>query len=171
MIPDEDTVTVLLTNLQKATPLRIRIPEWASAATATLNGVAVPSASIQNGTMLRVDCPASSTTGPVGSAGSTACNLTLELNPALRLEETYSSAVSVLRGPLLLSADIGGVFHKYNSAEQPCAPTGSGRGCGNAPFQPSSSIALSNYTASINAQQGWYCNMQNNRRSTFEFSI
>ncbi len=107
--PFEDTVTVLLTNLPKETPLRIRVPGWAVKATALLNGKAVPSGKVKNGTMLRVACP----------AHKLLCNLTLSLNPEIRTESFYGSSVSVLRGPLLFSLQIGHEFTKYEG----CAPT------------------------------------------------
>lgn len=151
--PYEDVVTVLLSNLTRATPLRVRIPGWATRATAVLNGAPVSASTIRNGTMLKVDCPVA-----LGTT-SALCNLTVRLNPALRLERTYGSAVSVLRGSLLFSADIGSVFHKYTSARVPCAPTNpdrTGSDCGFSPYQPRAAIALLNYTASIGAEQGWY---------------
>jgi hypothetical protein len=170
--PYEDTVTVLLTNVAKPTPLRIRVPTWATAATATVNGVPVPAESIANGTMLKVTCPAAAAAaaGAVHAAAMQQqqqqqqqqhCKLVLSLNPELRLESTYGSSVSVLRGPLLFSAFIGDVFHRYSSGsspQSPCAPIGGSRGCGSAPWQPKGAQGMLNYTASIGMgeQQGWF---------------
>ena len=117
--PFEDHVTILITNLQTQTPLRMRVPAWANRATAELNGQLVDDSRVQNGTMLLVHCPALAL-----------CNLTLSLNPELRLESHYGSSVSVMRGSLLFSAYIGNKFIKYDG----CAPINPSRGCGNAPY-------------------------------------
>ena len=127
--PYSDIVTVLMTNPAKATPLRIRVPTWATNATALLNGASV--GGLLNGTMHKVLC----------ASGQT-CNLTLSLNPGLRLESLYGNSVSVLRGPLLFSADIGRVVEKYDG----CAPIGSGRGCGDAPYQPKAAQDMQKHT-------------------------
>jgi hypothetical protein len=117
--PFEDAVRVLVTNLRAPTPLRVRVPSWATGASALLNGEVVPASRLRNGTMLTVHCPP-----------ATLCNLTLSLNPAIRLESWYGSSVSVLRGSLLFSLEIGHKFTKYRG----CAPISPKRGCGNAPF-------------------------------------
>merc|ERR1719272_80144 len=93
--------------------------------------------------MLKVQC-----------AGGQTCNLTLALNPQLRLESSFGTSVSVLRGPLLFSADIGGVFTKYSSPAQPCAysdPSLGAQGCGKAPWQPKGAQDMAAHTPS-----GWY---------------
>lgn len=146
--PYEDSIRFIVTNLATPIPLRVRVPAWATAATATLNGAAVKS--VVNGTMLNVTCGAPSTQN---------CTLVLSLNPEVRLESHYGSSVSVMRGPLLFSANVGEVFQRYSSnPESPCAPIGSGRGCGHTPWQPKGAAALLNYTASIGMrdQQGWF---------------
>lgn len=128
--PFEDSVAVLLTNLKQATPLRVRVPSWASRATATLcsdaGGCSAVSGGgpLRNGTMLLVQCPAAPTGGGV-------CNLTLSLNPQLRLESFYGTSVSVMRGPLLFSAFVGNKFTKYPGC---ASTTNTSRGCGKAPF-------------------------------------
>lgn len=132
--PFSDTVTVLLTNLPQNTPVYLRVPGWATAATATLNDQPwSDGAPPANGSMLLARCPA----GPL-------CNLTLQLNPEIRLEHSFGSSVSVLRGSLLFSAFIGNRFIKYDG----CASIGAGRGCGNPPYQPAGARAP--------AEAAWY---------------
>jgi hypothetical protein len=143
---------VIISNVSRPTPLRIRVPAWAHTATATLNGIAVPAESVKNGTMLMVTCPSA-------AAANQHCKFVLSLNPELRLESHYGSSVSVMRGPLLFSASIGYIFHHYSSGSQaPCAPISAGRGCGDSPWQPAAALALLNYTAGIGMreQQGWF---------------
>lgn len=109
--PFSDRVEILIRGpLEAATPLRARIPGWAHAAGVYHNGVKLASPP-KNGTMLEgISC--SSTT-----AATALCNLTLALNPEIRLESWFGNSVSVLRGPLLFSGYIGNNVTNYNRCE------------------------------------------------------
>jgi hypothetical protein len=101
--PFDDRVELLLqTTTAKTTPLRVRIPAWATAATAVHNGNVLPTPS--NGSMMLVQC----------AGGGSLCNVTIDLNPSVRIEDGwYGSAVAVLRGSLLLSAKLQQDFIDY----------------------------------------------------------
>ena len=90
--PATDVVVVLLSrwggDRARRTPLRVRIPGWATRATAWFNGQRVAT---RNGTMLDTSC----------APGLSLCNLTLKLSPQVRLESWFNDSVSVLRGPLV----------------------------------------------------------------------
>lgn len=112
--PADDIVTVLLSrpalpggnSSVSTTPLRIRVPGWATGAKAWHNGAIMAA---PNGTMLTVGC-------------STAhlCNVTIDLAPRIRTEQWFGSAVSVFRGPVLYAADLGRNYTRYSPAcEQP----------------------------------------------------
>ena len=94
--PATDVVAVLLTrragDRARRTPMRVRVPGWATRATAWFNGQQVPA---RNGTMLNASC----------APGLSLCNLTLKLSPRVRLESWFDNSVSVFRGPLV-SIDI-----------------------------------------------------------------
>ena len=109
--PFSDRVEVLVQGpLKVDTPLRVRIPGWAHAADVWHNGVKLGS-SPKNGTMLDgISCSSNATAG----SALALCNVTLELNPKIRLESWYGSSVSVFRGPLLFSGYIGNNFTDYN---------------------------------------------------------
>ena len=87
------------------------------------------------------------------------CNLTVRLHPAIQLERTFGSAVSVLqllRQPALLRR------HRQRlpplllgpRAMRPHQPDRTGSDCGFSPYQPRAAIALLNYTASIGSSRG-----------------
>ena len=104
----ENRVEILIRGpLSKATPLLARVPQWATAAKAWHNGEPVPTF---NGTMLEVTCSATPDFQQL-------CNLTLQMNPEVRLESWYGDSVSVLRGSLLFSGYIGNKFIDYATCE------------------------------------------------------
>ena len=113
--PATDVVSVLLHRTGQdaaaaATPLRVRVPSWAVSAEAYLNGVLLPPARVQNGTMLHASC----------TRGTVLCNVTLVLNPKVVLESWFGDSVSLFRGPLLFAADLGRNYTLYSPAcEQP----------------------------------------------------
>ena len=110
--PFEDRVEVLL-RATKTTPLRVRVPTWATTALAWYNGTPVPA---HNGTMLRVNC-----------TSSALCNVTLDLRPVVRVENGwYGSAVAVMRGSLLFSAKLRQDFIEYK--------VGNVSACSNQPY-------------------------------------
>jgi len=92
--PFSDDVTITLQNAVPGSPLRIRIPGWAAAATYTVNGgpeQRPPAA----GAMLKL---------AAGSDGS--LTVVLSTNPAIAVEHGYNNAVSVYRGPLMYALPI-----------------------------------------------------------------
>jgi hypothetical protein len=119
--PFEDRAEVLIQGpLAAATPVRVRVPAWATAARAWLNGAKLPAPA--NGTMFKAVCPASPSQPQL-------CNLTLDTNPTVRLEGWYNDSVSVLRGSLLFSMYIGNNFTDYKACEDYPYPSGAGAAC------------------------------------------
>jgi len=92
--PFDDRFTVTLQSTISR-PLYVRIPAWATKATATVNGSPV---AVTAGKMLAVAAAVGTTT------------VAVDLNPEVRLEQWYRGAVSVHRGPLLFSYNIVGDY-------------------------------------------------------------
>ena len=118
--PFEDRAEVLIQGaLPEPTPVRVRVPVWATAARAWLNGVRL--ARPANGTMLKAVCPP--------SPHAQLCNVTLDTNPAVRLEHWFGDSVSVFRGSLLFSMYIGHNVTDYRACEDYPYPSGAGAAC------------------------------------------
>jgi hypothetical protein len=93
--PFGDSVTMTYAGTAGSTPLYVRIPSWATAATITVGGAAPVSVGSANGTMYAV--------GPV-AAGTP---VVLATNPSVRLSGPwYNGAIAVHRGPLLYTLQL-----------------------------------------------------------------
>lgn len=134
--PFGDVAVVTVTPLATSTPVWLRIPSWATAATLSINGeLAARAAACAEacqaltlaGLTLTLPSPlllhspstggaATPLTGsngtffPTATVGAAATTFTLSFNPVIRLEPAYNGAVAVLRGALLYSAWIGQVI-------------------------------------------------------------
>ncbi|BBF80284.1 glycoside hydrolase family 127 protein [Asticcacaulis excentricus] len=106
--PYDGNIVFSLPSLRRPTrfKLALRVPGWAKSADLTLNGKAVRSA--KEGGYLVVD--------RVWAAGDT---VRLRLPLDLRFEATRDDekVVAVLRGPLVLAADLGSVEEEYKAVE------------------------------------------------------
>jgi len=92
---DDATVTV---TAPPGTPIALRMPSWATAATLSVNGAAATSVGTANGTFYVVNAPAAVTT------------LVVAFNPAVRVALGVNASVSVYRGALLYGLHIGENF-------------------------------------------------------------
>ena len=122
--PFGDTVTVRV-RATAAVTLHVRVPAWASRATASLNGAA--HTKVAGGAYHTVQC----------TAGETA--FVLELNPDIVVERHWGPAedlqegsvripkvngVAVMRGPLLFAVSLDETIHKMGSPYDKCFESG-----------------------------------------------
>ena len=108
--PFGDTVTITLRGLSSSqpTPFHLRIPDWATAATLSINGGGAASVGASNGTMLSVSLPAT----PAGTA-----TLVLDTAPAIVVSGPwFGQSVAVHRGAVLYTLkldEVWTVLHTY----------------------------------------------------------
>ena len=106
--PFGDVATVTVDGAPAGTPVYLRVPGWATAA--TVNGVAV-----KNGTLFKAGTTATAAAETTAGGGGTsgANTWTIAFKPEVRLEEWDRGAVSVHRGALLYSLPIGANYTVY----------------------------------------------------------
>jgi len=111
--PFSDALDIAVAGAAAGTPLLVRVPNWATAATFSLNGAAAQPLG-PNGTMARIVL--------AGAAGGDAVHV--ELNPAIFVDSVgvlYNGAVTVHRGALVFGLSLGETVNVTGTHECPAA--------------------------------------------------
>lgn len=115
--PFGDTATVVVTAAQ-GTPVSLRVPTWATAATLSINGAAPQAIGGKNGTFVTV----STITQP-------SCTFLIDFAPAIRVDTRWwGGSAAVYRGALLYALRVGEEFavlanNPYDSKDYAVTPT------------------------------------------------
>jgi len=102
--PFGDDVSIAITSVPGSIgtyPVYVRIPDWATAATISVNGGAPVNVGSQNGTMYKVD---------LSAATGSAVTIVLATNPSIRVDYWYNDAAAVHRGALLYALQLDEAF-------------------------------------------------------------